>query len=200
MGHVVKGFGHVVPGVVMDARAEAAAIVDVARREADALRARAEREGRDEGRARAAAELAGLLIAGRAEVEAMRAHLEPAALALATKMAEKIVGRAVDLAPATMAAIAAEAVAACRTRGGGVLLRVHPDDLASALAARSTLDAGLEGDGTLELVADESVGRYGCIVDTALGRVDARLDTQLAALRRALASDDTDVPAQEPRG
>jgi flagellar assembly protein FliH len=200
MGHVVKGPGRVVPAVVMDAREEAAALVHAAREEAATARAKAVREGQDEGRARAAAELAGLLAAGRAEADAMLARVEPAALAIATKMAEKIVGRAVELEPSTMTAIAIEAVAACRARGGVVLLRVHPDDLAAVAAGRATLDERLGGGGTLELVADETVGRHGCVVDTPVGRVDARLETQLAALRGALSPDDAAPRGRTSRG
>jgi flagellar assembly protein FliH len=199
VGRVVKGHGHVVPAVVMDARAQAAEILAAARGEAEAsaaalaaTRERARREGHAEGRAEAAAALAGLLVAGRAEADAMLARVEPTALALAARMAEKIVGRAVALDPGVMAAIAAEALAACRTRGGGVQLRVHPDDLEAVEAARAALAAPLGGADALELVADESVGRHGCVVDTAVGRVDARLATQLEALRRALEARDSD--------
>ena len=181
----------------MDARAEADAILARAHREAEAARAEAVREGRDEGRARVAAELAGLLAAGRAEAEAALARLEPQALAIAAKMAEKIIGRAVELAPSVMAEIAAEAVAACRPRGGVVRLRVHPDDLVAVERERDALAERLGGEGALELVVDESVGRHGCVVDTSVGRVDARLATQLAALRGALASDGT---AEASRG
>jgi hypothetical protein len=39
-------------------------------------------------------------------------------------------------------------------------------------------------------VADEAVGRAGCVIETAVGRVDARLETQLAALERALTGAD----------
>jgi flagellar biosynthesis/type III secretory pathway protein FliH len=66
-----------------------------------------------------------------------------------------------------------------------VRVRIHPDDLAAveerraALMARAPIVA-------LELVADETVGRAGCVIETAQGRVDARLATQLAALERAL--------------
>jgi flagellar assembly protein FliH len=178
MGRIVKGRGHVVPAAVMDARAQA-----------DAIREDARRRGREEGRAEAAAELAGLLAAGRAEADAMLARIEPAALAIAARMAELIVGRAVALDPAVMAAIAGEAVAACRTREGLVQLRVHPDDLAAVEPARAALADRLGGAATLELVADEAVERHGCIVDTPVGRVDAQLATQLAALGRALAED-----------
>src|SRR5262245_48741745 len=122
MGHVVKGHGHVVPAAVMDARERADAIVRAARLEAEAERERARREGREEGRAQAAVEAAGVLAAARAEADAMLARAQPAALAIAGHMAEKIVGRAVRLEPAVMAEIAAEALRACRTRAGVVLL------------------------------------------------------------------------------
>jgi type III secretion protein L len=148
--------------------------------------AEARRQGLEEGRAEGAAALAGLLAAGRAEADAMLARVEPAALVIATRMAEKIIGRAVELDPTLMAAIAAEAVAACRTREGLVRLRVHPDDLAAVTGSRDALAERLGGDAALELVADEAVERHGCVIDTSVGRVDARLSTQLAALRRAL--------------
>jgi flagellar assembly protein FliH len=207
MGHIVKGQGHVVPAAVMDARAQAAEILARARREAETLRAeaveareRARLEGLDQGRAQAAAELVNVLRAGRAEARAMLARVEPAALAIAAKMAERIVGRAVDLEPAVMAEIAAEAVAACRPRGGVVQLRVHPDDLMAVERQRAALAERLgSGDG-LELVADESVGRHGCVVETAVGRVDARLATQLAALSAALAPEGADGRGEETRG
>jgi flagellar biosynthesis/type III secretory pathway protein FliH len=169
----------------MDARAEAERIIAGARAE----REHARREGYDEGRAQAAAELAGLLAAGRAEADAMLEQTAPAALAIATRMAEKIVGRAVELEPAVMADIAAEALAACRTRTGIVALRVHPDDLAAVQARRAELAAGLGGEVTFELVADETVERHGCVVDTAVGRIDARLSTLLAALASALSGE-----------
>jgi flagellar biosynthesis/type III secretory pathway protein FliH len=190
MGHVVKG--HVVPAVVMDARARAAAILEDARARAAATLEEARRRGLEEGRAEAAARLAGVLAAGQAEADAMLARVEPAALAIAARMAEKIVGRALDLDATLMADIAAEAVAACRTRAGLVQLRVHPEDLVAVAAAREALATRLGGEAALELVADESVGRYGCVVDTPVGRVDARLATQLAAFERVLAADDED--------
>jgi type III secretion protein L len=191
VGHVVKGHGHVVPAVVMDARARAAEIVAAAVAERERARAEGFALGRDEGRAEAAAALVGLLAAARAEAETALARVEPAVSAIAARMAEKIVGRAIALDPTIMAAIAAEAVAACRTRGGVAQLRVHPDDLAPVVASRAALADARGGEDALEIVADESVGRYGCVVDTAVGRVDARLATQLEALRRVLSAPDT---------
>jgi type III secretion protein L len=190
VGRIVEGHGHVVPAAVMDARAEAETILREARARASAVLEAARRQGLEEGRAEGAAELAGLLAAGRAEADAMLARVEPAALAVAARMAEKIVGRAVELDPTLMAAIAAEALDACRTRAGVVQLRVHPQDLAAIEPARAALAERLGGEATLALVADDGVGRHGCVVETAVGRVDARLATQLAALRLALGEDE----------
>jgi flagellar assembly protein FliH len=192
MGRIVKSQGHVVPAAVMDARAEAAEIVASARRRADALLAQAEaerdrvrRQAHDEGRAQAATELAGVLAAGRAQADALLVDARPAALAVAAKMAEKIVGRAVALEPGIMADIAAEALAACRTRAGAVSLRVHPDHLTALEPHRAALAARLGAEAALVLVADETVERLGCVVDTPVGRVDARLATLLAELTEA---------------
>jgi flagellar biosynthesis/type III secretory pathway protein FliH len=101
-------------------------------------------------------------------------------------MAEKIVGQAAALDPTLVAAIAARALEAARAGAGTVLLRVHPDDLAAVEAARPALAARLAAAAVLKIVADPTVDRAGCVVDTAAGRLDARLATQLAALERAV--------------
>jgi type III secretion protein L len=188
----VKSFGHVVPKPLLDARAEAAALLARARTEADAVRAEAgavreaaRREGFEIGRADGVAEAAVALAAARSEAARLVAAAGPTAIALAAKMAEKIVGRAVALAPETMAEIAGEALAACRPGAGTVRVRIHPADLPAVEARRAALEAGAPA-AALELVADEAVGRHGCVIETPQGRVDARLETQLAALERAL--------------
>jgi type III secretion protein L len=193
VGRIVGGAGRVVSGAILDAGAEATALAGAARAEIDAIRAQAgvaleeaRRRGRDEGRAEAAAEMAALLADARAQAARLREASTPTAIALALKMAEKIVGRAVTLAPELMAEIAGAALEACRPGGDRVRLLVHPDDAAAVTASRNALAARAPGAAALEIVADETVGRHGCVVETAVGRVDARLETQLAALERAL--------------
>jgi flagellar biosynthesis/type III secretory pathway protein FliH len=191
MGRVVKSFGHVVPKPLLDARSEAAELLARAQAEADALRAdagavreAARREGFETGRADGVAEAAVALAAAHTEAARLVAAAGPTAIALAAKMAEKIVGRAVALAPETMAEIARQALAGCRPGAGTVRVRIHPDDLPAVEARRAALEAGAPA--ALELIADEAVGRHGCVIETPQGRVDARLETQLAALERAL--------------
>jgi len=195
MGHVVKAFGRVVSKPLLDARAEAEALVARARAEAEALRATARaaqeaarREGFERGRADGLAEAAVTVAAARVEAARLVDASVSAAIALAAKMAEKIVGRAVTLAPEVMAEIAGEALAAARPDAGKVWLRVHPDDLAALEPRRAALAARAPA-ATLELVADETISRHGCVIETPQGRVDARLETQLAALERALTAE-----------
>jgi type III secretion protein L len=135
------------------------------------------------GREVALSEMAALLAALRAQAEEAQAQAREAAVVLARRMAAKIIGHAVEVSPEVMGEIAVQALAATRARSGAVVLRVHPDD-------QSAVEQAREGWGTgalaVRLVADPAVGRHGCVVETPAGRVDARLDTQLAALERAL--------------
>jgi flagellar biosynthesis/type III secretory pathway protein FliH len=195
MGRLVRGHGRVVPAVVVSAgeeaarlRAEAEATLTQARAEAEALRSEAQRQGRDEGLEAARAEATTVLLTARAEAESVRAAASGAALTLARRMAEKIVGRAVELDPAVLADIVARALAEARATSGAVVLRVHPDDLATVEATRARWAEGLDRRAQLRVVADERVGRHGCIVETTTVRLDARLETQLAALERALSA------------
>jgi flagellar biosynthesis/type III secretory pathway protein FliH len=134
----------------------------------------------------ALAEVTRLLVSARVEAEAERAAAKDAAIVLARKMAEKIIGRAVALDPAVMGEIAGQALAASRVRGGAVVLRVHPDDLAAVEMTRPDWLARVAAGANVRVVADASVGRHGCVVETPVGRLDARLETQLDALERVL--------------
>src|SRR5512138_374382 len=116
-----------------------------------------------------------------------RADAKLAAIVWARKMAEKIVGHAVDVDAQIMRDIVAQACSAAQPGLEAVSLRVHPDDLA-ALADTQPRGLAALGKADVQLVADPDVGRYGCIVETAHGRLDARLATQLDAMERALRS------------
>jgi len=196
MGHLVQRFGRVVPAAVVDAGAEARVLLDQARRQADAmlvearaqadaLRAEGQRAGEAEGRARGEAAFTTVLVEARAEAEQVRRAALPAAQTIAVRMAEKIVGRVVALDATAMADIARQALEATRARAGVVSLRVHPEDWAAIETGRPALAARLAKAVELRIVPDASVGRHGCVVESGAGRLDARLETQLAALERA---------------
>jgi len=127
-----------------------------------------------------------VLATARAEANREREAAKDAAIVLARKMAEKIVGHAVTVDAAVLREIAARALIELKPGKEAVLLRVHPEDLASLAPAQAAWVTKLGVQADVKLVADPSVGRFGCVVETRVGRVDARLDTQLDALERAL--------------
>lgn len=193
MGHLLRGMGRVVPAAVVNATEEAARIRAQAEDDAAALRSGAEQEvssarqaGFQEGREAGLAEVSALLLAARARAERELASSKDTAIALARRMAEKIVGRAIDLSPELMNQIVADALQASRARSGKLVLRVHPEDLASVEAGRPLWAAHVEAAVEVRLQPDATVEHGGCVVDTPSGRVDARLQTQLDALERAL--------------
>lgn len=192
-----KGMGRVIPALVMSAEEEAARIrAQVAQEVAEAraglasVQAEAERAGRQEGfeagRQEGLAQVAATLAAAQAAATLRLESAKDAALMLARRMAEKIVGRAIDLDPSILGSIVAQALAASRGRSGTLVVRVNPDDLPKIQAQRADWLARVETLADVRVIGDVEVDRHGCIVETPVGRLDARLDTQLDALERAL--------------
>ncbi len=169
-GKLIKGAGALIPAAVFDAR-----------REAEALRAEARAQGLEAARA----EATGLVV--RALVDAARVRADAAGdlTALARRIAEKLLGRELALRPDAVADVARLALAEARG-AHELVVRAHPDDLAALEAARPRLRAELALVPEVRLHPDPSVGRGGCIVETESGSVDARLETQLDAIERAM--------------
>lgn len=70
-------------------------------------------------------------------------------------------------------------------------IRVHPSDARLAQAAIHAQDEALAGMQQVELVRDAAVKPGGCVVDTDMGTIDARLEAQFAALEEALLEEAT---------
>lgn len=105
--------------------------------------------------------------------------IEEEAVAIAFEAVCRIVG---DAAP-DAAAVRAMVAAALAELGGKPVLRVrlHPQDLAT-LQASPDAQAMLQGFPSVSWTADDSVSIGGCLVDSAAGTLDARLEVQLRAL------------------
>ena len=190
----VEAPGVVVAANVYDAQQHAQAIVAQAARDAEALIAEANVEGArlreaalEEGRQVARGEATELLARARAERDELLRRDEGEILEMALLAASKILGREVELLGAA-ADIVAQALSASR-RAKQVRVRIHPDDEPAVRASQPALVARLDPAAGFALVSDPSVPRGGCVVETEGGRIDARIDVQLQALRRALCGD-----------
>jgi len=132
------------------------------------------------------AEVTAILVSAHAAAESERKAAKELALPLARKMAERIIGRAVELDPSILGEIVGQALAASHMREGCMVLRVHPEDLPAVDQSRPRWSQKLATTTSVRVVSDPSVERYGCVVETPVGRLDGRLQTQLDALERAL--------------
>jgi flagellar assembly protein FliH len=186
MGRLLKGKGYVVPRVVFSAREQAERVLAAAHSAAEEDRRQGFEQGLAEGREAARAEMTEILVRAREEAEQLRNASKEAAIPIARRMAERIVGRALELHPSLIGDIAAQALAASRARSGPVTLRVHPIDLVALEQERPKLAARFAGAIDLQLVSDESIAQGGCVVETTVGRLDARLGYQLDAIEKAL--------------
>lgn len=65
-------------------------------------------------------------------------------------------------------------------------IRVNPEEYETVLLARRDLQLLIGREEGLRITADHTVAVGGCLVETSAGTVDARLETQLEMVRRAL--------------
>jgi type III secretion system HrpE/YscL family protein len=183
MARVIKAdaAARIVPAAVAGAAEQARALIAAARAEAERIRDAAREEGRAQGRA----ELAAQLIEHAAAHAQSLAALEAQALEVALLAAKRIVGEALALEPRRIADVARPLVAKLR-RATRVALHVHPDDAPALEAALAGLREQTGARAVLRVAADPSVARGGCLVQSDVGALDARVETQLAAIERAL--------------
>lgn len=185
----------IAPREELAARSQAAEIIDAAKREAERIVGEAKDAARDQA-ARAAkeaeereqAKLAAAWLAMRAKEEKRAAADLERSIQLATVLAERLIGAALEVDPTKSIALAKHALSEARGARKATIL-AHPDD-AAALADR--LDALGMPDGTVTVLADDTLARGSLAIQTELGMIDARLRPQLerlaVALREALQS------------
>ncbi|MBI4563653.1 MAG: hypothetical protein HY716_03040 [Planctomycetes bacterium] len=179
-----------------DFEAEAKAIVARAREtarealmgglaEAERVREEARRRGYEEGRAEAARLETGALERVLDALDRGRKRLEAEAerdlVRLAVALAGKIVKARVALGHPVAEANVRAAIALA-SRRHLLEVRLHPDDLRRIEAG--TAERGIAAG--VRLVGDETLAPGGCLLRTAEGDVDARLDSQLAQIEREL--------------
>jgi flagellar assembly protein FliH len=109
----------------------------------------------------------------------MAARAERDLVKLALEIARKVVHREVTSDPDIVLTLARVALERLHPRAVAKVL-LHPDDFEYVNAHRHALSHA----STLELVADASITRGGCLVQSEHGDMDARLEQQFASIER----------------
>lgn len=184
--------GPIVHAPIHDARLEAERLIAEAHAEAERLRAEALQEAERlraqaaaEGRERGLAAVTELLAGARAAAARARTGAESDLRTLAVRIAEKLLGRELALRPEAVVDIAEKALELAGDPRE-LLVRAHPDDLEALERGRPRLFQRCRSLHAVSFRADGSVPRGGCVLETELGVVDARLSVQLDAIERAL--------------
>jgi flagellar assembly protein FliH len=104
---------------------------------------------------------------------------------LSCSIAEKILNRKLAKSPEMSMKLFEKALAR-RKEQGVIVLCVSPSQFAHVQAAKDELIVMLDSQAELQIVPDSSIKEGGCIVRSAYGSIDARVDTQLEAIREQL--------------
>ncbi|HEX8734233.1 MAG TPA: FliH/SctL family protein [Pyrinomonadaceae bacterium] len=181
----------IVKNQILAARAEAAQILEEAeafaaeiRREAleetSILRERAYREGME----KSLAEFEQNLLEALEIRERVWRETERDLLRLAVRLAEKIIGREIETDKKTVTEMVAAALQNAR-RQEKLTVRVNPSDLSLIEEEREKFLPSTRAR-FIDFVADPRVSSGGCLIESEVGTIDARLETQLRVLERAL--------------
>ena len=213
IGKVIKGDGTVEPGLaserpvlrpprasvmnaeVFEARQGAQAILEEAQREKERILAEAQREReellvktREQGRQEGLAQATEILLRAKMQAGEMLGTYEKDVIALALRMAEKIIGRSLEKDPELIVELCASAIDNLRS-ARAMVLRVHPKTAAVLRAKKPVLMELIGRAVDLAIKEDPEVAPVGCIVQTEFGTVDAQLPTQLEMLQNILLPD-----------
>lgn len=142
-------------------------------------------QGLEEGAALAreqAARLDGLAQACAAALDGIEQEVGQSVIQLAVRIAEQVLRTHIRDYPNHILDLVREVMQARPEQSATLRLRLHPDDVELVRAfLQQTPDPGL-----YRLSADESIARGGCVAETALGSVDATLETRWQRIIAAL--------------
>jgi flagellar assembly protein FliH len=114
-------------------------------------------------------------------------------LKLAIMIARKIINQEIATDRMILAKIVAAAVNSASERED-IVIRLNPEDHRLVAAHKQLYLNGFNDDRLLDLKSDDSVTPGGCIVDTAMGEIDARTDAQLDEIFRRLMEEKKNFP------
>lgn len=186
------GKGVVISRERLLATGEAREILDRAREEAARLRGRAEevlreaiqekeeerQRGFEQGREEGLAQVTERLVEIERERERLVAGQEKEIVEMVLEIAKKVIAR--ELKKGAIVDIVRQALR--QAVGDRVVIRLHPSD-----KEKFSGKEVIEETRTVTIEGDEAITPGGCVVETELGTVDARLETQWEAIRKALA-------------
>lgn len=110
---------------------------------------------------------------------------EPFVVTLSSAIAEKIIDKQLSLDPDLVISMVHKQLSRKR-ESGQITLCVSPQQFSFIHAAREELSLAIDSQAELVIIPDASVKDHGCVIRSSLGSIDARINTQLEELKKAL--------------
>jgi len=176
------------PNDIPKAKSEAQKIVDQALKEANGIREEAMEAGREEGRAEAGSRIEEALETVNQAVKERKTIIkdsEQEILRLALKVAEQIIRSEVSMHRDVCLNIVAEAIGRVSDREQ-IIVRVNREDAEYLKRYKDRLAGMLDGVKSFSIIEDANVEAGGCVIETNLGFVDAKISTKIKSIEAAL--------------
>ncbi|WP_314586142.1 FliH/SctL family protein [Paenibacillus terrigena] len=110
---------------------------------------------------------------------------EPFLVNLSCSIAEKIVDKHLSMEQEYAVELIRKQLTRKREQGM-ITLCVAPEHLAFVQAAREEMILSIDSQAELQILPDSSVTDWGCVIRSSYGSIDARIDTQLAEIKKHL--------------
>ncbi|MBR0519350.1 flagellar assembly protein FliH, partial [bacterium] len=115
------------------------------------------------------------------ERELLIRSIEPEMARLSVRIAEKIMRYQIDIDQGAVVNMISSALETLKQREE-IVVKVNQEDYYYAKEKKSVFASMVEGLKKLDVVVDSGVDRGGCIIETDLGNIDARISTQIHTL------------------
>jgi len=169
-------------------KSEAQKIIEQAYAEAERIREEAREEGRQAGREEASAQIEEALATLNEAIKERKKIIKDAEneiLRLALRVAEQIIRSEVSLHRDVCLNIVAEAISRVSDREQ-IIVKVNREDAEYLKRYKDRLAGMLDGVKSFSIIEDANVEPGGCLIETNLGFIDARISTKLKAIEEAL--------------
>jgi flagellar assembly protein FliH len=126
-----------------------------------------------------------LLTQGYEQKAAIISEAEPFLLELSTVIAKQIVKQELDSNPEKFVELIKQHILRFKEKEV-ITVCVHPGDFDFIQSQRAHLVAIVNGETEIKIIPDPTVSEKGCIIRTAYGSVDARIDTQIEEIKKVI--------------
>ncbi len=173
--------------ILDQADAEAKRISEEAKRvlaDAEVKRQEAIKQGYASGESKGLAQVTEKLMHLEKLREEFYRNAESDIVELTLSIAEKVIGRAIQEKPDMIRSVVHQALESAL--GDRIVVRLNPEDFRLIMDGDHEFRDIIDRTRRLTFREDESISKGGCVVETEVGTIDAQLETQLGAIRKAL--------------